>query len=221
MRKYAVLAAAAGMALASVAKADFAFTTSTDTLTNGLERVTLWAINQGGTTGTKAVASDITIKDRSGHNLVVNFLSTAATAKADLTGTGATATPYASTGSFVNLLGDANDPTGADNDPTAYSVVAAVPANTHANYAGGVPQFEVTGANLNGGVHSDNAINGGKGTLCAVAVAPVGDIIEFVGSIGGDVGVAQPLDVTNVPEPMTLSLLGLGLGGLLIRRRQA
>lgn len=226
MRKYALLAAATGMALAGVAKADFHYSYSVADAGGGLERVSFYAevTGTGVNVGDRALGSDLTIADINGHNLVTKFLTAAANSKADVTGTAA-ADPYNSDRSFVNLLGDPSGGTaGTDNDPTAYSIVQVVPANVHATYANGVPQFEVVGANLSGGVDATTA-NGGKGALMAVAVAPMGDGIHVSGSIGGILAgsPAQSVDITypGIPEPTSLSLLGLGLGALVTRRRRA
>jgi len=224
MRKYAVLAAAAGLALTGVAKADFSFsfTRSADTVDTGNDVIEFFAKNNGGTTGSKAIASDITLNglDATGKNpvnLVTKFVSASASAKADLTGT---AEAVDASGnliqdrSIVNIL--ANDGT---DDPTAYSVVSAVPANAHATYAAGVSQFEVVGANLGGGINSTTT-NGGKGALIAVAVVPKGDNAMASGSVGGEVGTAQTFSISSsVPEPASIGLAGLGVLGLIRRRR--
>lgn len=221
MRKSVVFAAAAALASAGVARANFHISAVIQNLADGNERTEIFALNNGvDGTGTKAIASDITIADLSGPNLVIGFVNNAPTAHADVMGVFAP-DPYNSDRSFVNLLGDPSGGTsGIDNDPTAYSVVSTVPANTHANFTHGVTQFEVVGVNLFGGVDATSAANGGKGALIAVAVAPIGDQINFQGSIGGDSGDPQPFSWPSIPEPASLSMLGVGALGLLVRRRR-
>ena len=223
MNKWTFVAASCAMSLAGVARADFEFSVDSASAGPGLARIRLFALSTGGgvDVGNRALASDITITDMSGHNLVTKFLSGAATAKADLTGVAAP-DPYNSDRSFVNLLGDPSGGTsGSDNDPTVYSVVSTTPANTHANYANGVTQFEVLGANLNGGVDATRASNGGRGALIAVVVAPDGDRICFSGFIGGEKPGSPPLPLTFLcPEPATLALFAPALL-LRPRRRRA
>jgi hypothetical protein len=72
MRKYAVLAAAAGLSLAGVAKADFHFSHDQTDLGGGVTRYNIYALitGTGVDVGDKALGSDVTLKDLSGHNLV-------------------------------------------------------------------------------------------------------------------------------------------------------
>lgn len=224
MNKSALFVALVGMSVAGVAKADFTFSFTVQDAGAGLQRVQIFALANGNgiNVGSRALASDITIADLSGHNLVTKFVSGAATAKADLTGVAAS-DPYNSDRSFVNLLGDpSGGAAGADNDPTAYNVVQTVPANTHLNYINGVSQFEVVGANLSGGVDATSAANGGKGALIAVGVAPSGDILCFSGSVGGNQPGSPPealaYSLTRCPEPSSIVVLVAALAAQVLRR---
>lgn len=226
MRKYAVLAAAAGLALTGVAKADFtfSFTRTTGAPDASHDVIEFFAKNGGGTTGTKAIASDVTLKglDATGANpvnLLTKFVSTSTSAKADLSGTKTSVDASNNVipdRSFVNIL--AND---GNDDTTAYSVVSTVPdSGMHSVYAAGVSQFEVVGANLGGGINATTT-NGGNGAMIGVAVVPTGDNASASGSIGGEVGSPQTFSISSkaVPEPACLSMIGLGALGLIRRRR--
>ena len=221
MTKCALLVAIAGLAVTGVAKADFIFTGDFQDAGNGLERVPFYALNNGADrTGTKALASEVTIQDMSRNALVIKFVNATGTAKADLTGRaflGNGGLPTDSDRTFVNLLPDPSDPS---YDPTAYTVVSTDPPNIHVNFLSGLSQLEVAGANLSGGVDATRTANGGKGALIAVAVAPLGDGIHLFGSIGGDTGTPQPFDVFSpVPEPGTAVLLLVSAGALLLPAR--
>ena len=231
MGKTAALAAAAGLSLAAVVKGDFMICyEQAPGVDPGTTRTTWYALstNHSIDVGTKALGVDLTLKDLSGHSLATGFVSASPTAKADLTGVAAS-DPYHSDRSFVNLLGDpSGGSSGTDNDPTAFSVVSTTPTNTHANFANGVQQFEVVGANLNGGVDATSAANGGRGALIAVAVAPTGDVLELLGQIGGNLpgSPAQTIDAgfppaPQCPEPSALALTGVGLASILTRRRRS
>lgn len=232
MRKCALLAATTALSLAGAANGDFVVRAFEEPAPGGYDRWSFYALAQPGATpgpDTRLLASDITLQDLSGHNLRISFVSTFGSAKADLTGSSAASgDPYHPIGSIVNLLGDANDPTGMDNDPTAYSVVSTTPTNTHANFVdpnaptgfGGVPKFEVVGANLAGGVDASSVANGGRGALIAVAVVPHGDQVCLGGSVGGTSGGPQFVGNILCPEPATVGFLSVGLGGLVVRRRR-
>ena len=217
MRTYAVLAAAAGLGIAGIAKADFAFTPLQTDLGGGLTRTELFAriTGTGVDVGSRALGSDVTLRDLAGHNLVT--VESSDMSSADLTGT-ETPDPYHSDRSFVNLLGSTSR-----SELTAYSVVSTTPPNTYNNFVNGVDQFEVVGANFSGGVDATSAANVGRGALIAVIVAPSGDPVQFFGQIGGALpgSPAQSFDVVYppIPEPTSVNLLGLGLGALLTRRR--
>lgn len=211
-------ATTACLVLTGTAGADFIVSSSRapDTTDNGYDIVEFFARDDGTNgTGTKAIASDITLKDLRGGRLLIKFVGAGANDKADLVGAEAPVdinNNIKPDRSFINILGSFAD------DPTAYSVVSTNPPNTHINYAGGVPQFEVAGANLSGGVNATTS-NGGKGALIAVAVVPTGDVAAITGSIGGDTGDPFPIYATNpLPEPATLGLLSVG--ALLLTRRR-
>jgi len=111
-----------------------------------------------------------------------------------------------------------------------------VPDNKDANnfpaYANGLTTFKITG--LDGrnaqttdvGLKADSSVNGGRGAAIFDAVVPTGDTVSFAGTVGDDisgnapVGVAEVNQGTPVPEPMALSMLGLGALGLIGRRNR-
>lgn len=215
MKRSITTAALITLSLACVCRADFSLSFTSEDIGGGLGRITYYALARPGSGSNQILASDLTLDDKSGHNFVIRFSS--GTAKADLTGTAAP-DPYHSDRSYINLLGDpSGGASGTDNDPTAYSVVSTTPANTHANYAGGVSQFEVVGANLSGGVDASSASNGGNGAIIAVAVVPLGDDICLMGSLGGATGGAQ--SIFCLPEPATIAILLPGLLAVSVRRR--
>ena len=226
MRKYAVLAAAAGMALAGVAKADFvmSFTRTAGTGAQaGNDVIKLYALNDGtgstaGTHKVLAIDGTLTGEGASGTPAAVLVYRSVdngdGTSSADFDGLQAV-TPHAS---FVK-------PTPLP--ASQWNVVSTVPNETGPNAQfpdnGKIDHFEVVGvSNISGGgVLADSTVNGGKGLQVAQALVPTGDNALFAGTLGAESGPPVPFTINTVPEPMSLSLLGLGLGALVARRRRA
>src|SRR5205085_2529819 len=145
------------LGFAGAAKADFIVSSSRVPNRDDVryEIVEFFTKNEGANaTGSKAIASDITVKDLSGGKLLFKFVAVGgADANADLTGVAApvdAAENVVPDRSFVNLL--AND---GKDDASAYAIISSVPdSHQHMAYALGVPQFEVVGASLSGGVNA-------------------------------------------------------------------
>jgi len=242
MRKYAVLAAAAGMALAGVAKADFQVTTTPSNNGSITPTTSGWKINVAETpgstgdlykifalntgTGDQAGTANVlgitlNYHDTTGKGLLVRSLDNGdGTTSYNFdgtvvpTGTGSTRGTYVGAGAAAKWFtveenGDTTTPgTGPGSglpDPASFSNVHVVGL---ANFAAG-------------GVPAGTAANGGLGAQIGQIVIHSGDQFSADGSIGAENGPQSNFTFTNVPEPASISLLGLGLGALVARRRRA
>jgi len=235
MRKYALLAAAATFAIGgSVATAGMIVKTdgggfqltAVDTGAGtgalaGDEVYSLYALNMGTgpTAGTTSLESiDAIVTGLNGTGLIVRTLDNQdGTSTADFDGIQAV-TPH---GSYIRA-GTAAKWFSASVIPPGTAPNATYPDPTS------VSTFEVAGlANFSGspaGVAADATQNAGKGALFGQVVVKQGGTWQVTGqyAAGGSTNIdPNTTPLSNVPEPASLSMLGLGIGGLMVRRRRA
>lgn len=243
MRKYALLAAAAGLALTgSIARADFQFQHSRNNGTNtpiasgmfaGDDVIELDVKNDGtNNTGTTLLAATVTLSENAatGKNGVF-FIRTfdqdgsGNVDDNDVSNQGGTAAPnfgtYARFGntSQWTLAGSMPDNASSDdpNGPHGKdqpNYPASGKYTDSQSMAG--PITVIGGANLTTGGLNDATMK-----PLAFAVVPHGQEVTFDVNVAGSVGPSDTASIIDaIPEPATLGLLGLGTIGLLARRRR-
>jgi hypothetical protein len=101
--------------------------------------------------------------------------------------------------------------------------------NNPSQFFANVKSFRVEGVvnNTAGTVSGDPQVfsssvgQKGAGAIFAVAVVPTNATARAIGEVGGNAGPTTTFDETNaIPEPGTFGLLGLTVGGMLMRRRR-
>lgn len=241
MRKYALLAAAAGLALAgNVARADFKFQHNRNNGTNtpiasgmfaGDDVVELDVQNDGTNgTGTTLLAATVTFSstDSNGVFFIRTFDQDGSGMNNDMdvsNQNGAAAPAFGTYARFGNtsqwtLAGSMPDNASSD-DPNGPHGVGQPNYPKSGMYTDGQslagPLTVIGGANLTTGGLNDATMK-----PLAFAVVPHGQEVTFDVNVAGSIGAAGTASIVDaVPEPTTLGLLGLGTIGLLARRRRA
>ena len=242
MRKYALLAAAAAMAVSgSVAQADFMFQTKRTSIATGMftgdDLVELDVQNTGANgTGTTLLAATVTFESVNLQTKALDpnaqfFIRTydadgtgihngdATDNDMDASGIGQE-TPlgtYARFGSVSQWTqaGAVPDPASSD-DPNGPHGGLGYPASGKYTDGQSLSTFTVIGgANLTSGGVTDTSFK-----PLAFAVVPAGQEVDFTVNAAGAIG-ASFAGVISTPEPVSLGLLGIGTMGLLVRRRRA
>lgn len=228
--KRSLLAVGAAVLLgAGVANADFIVTSTRTAGTGalqGFDVVKFFGQNDGtgGTAGsTKLQSVSLTMSVDTG-NLKLDFrdLDGDAVNDANILGSGVAA--GSPTGTYIRPGGIATfnavlvEPGGGSSDPDGDGTANSDPSTD--------PKFtsQLKSIRVDGFQPPANAPAAGTapGAQFAAAIVPTGNAVHMVGSIAGEAGSAVPVNYTdpgnNIPEPASLSLVGLGALGFLGRR---
>jgi len=207
---------------ASVANADFVVTSTraASTANPGFDVIKYFALNDGANgTGTLLQSVDVTLtsagdplkfrlidSDGDGTEDVDLFLTVPGFSVANPQGT------YVRVGAPASW-NVASAPGGASSDPDGDGTPNSNPAQTFGN----VRNVRVAGFNASG-----VAANTGQGAQFAALIVPAGTPVLAAGGVAGTAGGITNFAVPDpVPEPTTIGLLGLGVIGLMGRRRRA
>jgi hypothetical protein len=233
MRKYAVLAAAATMALAgTMAHADFVTQTTRSAITTGVfagdELVTLQVEQAAGTlqSGTLIEA----IVSLSSTTPQPQFFIRTWSAAGNGWDTGDNATPgsnadFGNTGVLSQDASTPRTPAGVGSNVkfagASNTLLATTPSETATTYT---DKQSVAGFTVTDGI---GGTTGGAATTfktLAQAVVPVGQQVTFAGTLFAHDGTAPTTQFAisdpAVPEPASLAVIGFGAVGVLSRRRR-